>query len=465
MKKSLISCLLLLWFFGALAQRKCGIADERNAMIAQDASWIQKFENQRISLQSIADQYLQQHNSGGEHKSTTIPTIPVIFHIMVTNAQLARMGGMDGIQMRVDSQIAVLNRDYNRQNPDSLVIPDLWKPLYGNAGIHFGLAHTSPMGWNSPGYELKIIPDLPGGFNAGSGGNYGEAKYDSTGGLSAWDISKYINVWCYNFADASGYLGLTYAKSFTTATTRNQEGISIYYPALGCQDTGNTLFFPYGHSFRLGRTLTHEMGHYFEIWHTWGDDGFDECPWTALKRDDGIADTPPQGNSTAGNPVYSISGGTINDVCKDSMTVNMQPIGYACLDFMDYTDDSGMHLFTPMQAAVMASMVLPGGQSYSLTQHPELLQYPANTGIAGVKGDFNFIISPNPTTGLICVSSSQKIQKLELYNAIGQEIRQTPTPGQQENYYSIDLSGFSKGIYFLRCNFASGSVISKVLLQ
>ncbi len=465
MKKGVIFGLLLLWCVAAIAQRKCGIEDERNALIAQDASWIQKFENQRLSLQSIADKYLEQHHSGAEQKSTTIPTIPVIFHIMVTNAQLAQMGGIDGIKMRIDSQIAVLNRDYNRENADSVMIPALWKPLYGNPGIHFGLAHTSPVGWNSPGYELKIIPDVPGGFNEGPGRVYSAAKYDSTGGLNAWDNSKYINVWCYNFADVSGNLGLAYAKSFTTATTRDQEGISIYYPALGCQDTGGTLFFPYGHSFRLGRTLTHEMGHFFEIWHTWGDDGYNDCPWTGVHKDDGIADTPPQGNSTAGNPVYILPGGTINDVCLDSMMVNMQPIGYACLDYMDYTDDSGMHLFTPMQAAVMASMVSPGGESYSLTQHPEVLQYPANTGMAGLESDLNFTISPNPCNGLICVSSSNKVQKLVLYNAIGQEINLPSVIGLGENYYSIDLSGLDKGIYFLRCNFAAGSITSKVLLQ
>ncbi len=465
MRKGGIFGLLLLWGLGAFGQRKCGIVDERNALIAQDASWIQKFENQRSLLQSIADNYLAQHAEGKEQRATSIPTIPVIFHIMVTNAQLARMGGIDGLKMRVDSQMVVLNRDYNRQNADSVMIPSLWKPLYGNPGIRFGLAHTSPIGWNSPGYELKIIPDVPGGFYAGTGGIYSDAKYDSTGGLNAWDISRYVNVWCYNFADASGYLGLTYSKSFTIATTRDQEGISLYYPALGCQDTGGTLFFPYGHSFRLGRTLTHEMGHYFEIWHTWGDDGFDDCPWSGSHRDDGIADTPPQGNSSAGLPAYTIPDGTLNDVCQDSMMVNMQSIGYACLDFMDYTDDSGMHLFTPMQAAVMASMVSPGGESYSLTQHPELLQYPANTGIAGVNVGLDFSISPNPSTGLICVTSSQKMQKLVLYSAIGQEISLPPGTGQGENYYSIDLSGLDKGIYFLRCNFATGSITSKVLLQ
>lgn len=465
MKKWVIFGLLMLLGVLAMAQRKCGIVDERNALIAQDARWLGVFEQQRASLQLIADNYLEQQKSGAAQKPTTIPTIPVIFHIMVTNTQLFQMGGVDGIKMRIDSQIAVLNRDYNRQNADSVMIPALWKPLYGNAGIRFGLAHTSPIGWNSPGYELKIIPDAPGGFYGGSGGNFSSAKYDSTGGLSAWDISKYINVWCYNFAGASGYLGLTYAKSFTTATTRNEEGISIYYPALGCQDTGGTLFFPYGNSFRLGRTLTHEMGHYFEIWHTWGDDGFDECPWSALKKDDGIADTPPQGNSTAGKPVYTITGGTINDVCKDSMMVNLQPIGYACLDFMDYTDDSGMHLFTPMQAAVMASMVSPGGQSFSLTQHPELLQYPANTGIDDAERELNFTISPNPTTGLICVSSSNRMQDPVLYDAIGRQVSLPSAMVIGENYYSIDLSGFDKGIYFLRCNFATGSITCKVLLQ
>lgn len=63
----------------------------------------------------------------------------------------------------------------------------------------------------------------------------------------------------------------------------------------------------------------------------------------------------------------------------------MQPYGVASLNFMNYTDDVAMHMFTHDQAAVMAFQVSDSGESYSLTQHPELLLWSSRTAVKEVR--------------------------------------------------------------------------------
>ena len=480
---------------------RCGMQAYRNELIAEDPSWAAKFEAQRNSLQAAADYYMQQQKSGAlERTTSTISAVPIIFHIVVDSAQFNTLGGTAGIIARCDSQIAVLNRDFNMQNPDSGSIPSSWKPLYGNVGVNFGLARVDPSGNCSPGYEVKIITAT--GFSS-----IDSAKSASTG-LAAWDATKYYNVWCINYTGGlNGLLGITAPKSSSSLT---HEGVCILYNTLGCtaQDgtppanTGGTAGWVY--PYNLGRTLTHETGHFFEIWHPWGDDG-GQCPtWSStatatgtslssaggdngvtctsgVGNDDGLSDTPPESDAVYGNPTYNITGGTTFDCCQMNGSVNTQPMGIACLSYMDYTDDDAMHMFTTMQAAAMASMVLvstPGGtgatgtgtigENYNLTQNPSLLVACTSTGVAPSPTELKSSLSiyPNPTNGEINVTINSAVETLNeivVINLVGQQVM--TVKGQNKDYYSIDLSGMSKGIYFVKCNFASGSVTRKILLQ
>ena len=486
---------------------KCGMQTMHEAMIAQDPSWEQKLKDQRASLQAAADYYVQYKAMSQFQKTTTISAVPVIFHIIVDSAQFNTLGGTTGIIRRCDSQIAVLNADYNAQNADSTSIPTGWKSLYGNSGVKFGLARIDPSGNCSPGYEIKIITST-GYSNINSA--FPEAKTAGTG-LAAWDVTKYYNVWCINFiGGAASLLGITVPLSGTGScwgcSPVSQEGVCILYNTLG--STGPTGSAPGTGSwptpYNLGRTLTHETGHFFEIWHPWGDDNGQCDGWSSTAtitgsglsaaagdngvtctsgsgQDDGLTDTPPESDAVYGNPGYTITGGTTNDCCKMHGSTNTQPIGIACLSYMDYTDDNAMHMFTTMQAAAIASMVLVPtssgtgatgtgtiGENYNLTQHPSLLVPCSSTGIAPspVELKSSLAIYPNPTSGEINVSvnsAAETLNEIVIINLVGQQV--LTVPGQGKDYYSIDLSGMSKGIYFVKCNFASGSVTRKILLQ
>ena len=448
MKKTLLmlACATVALHTQVAAQRLCGFDLQRQAMIAKNPAAAQWFEQRRNSLQGIADNYL--NNTVANKTTATASPIPVIFHIIVDSAQFNQLGGTTGIKKRCDSQIAVLNRDFNRQNSDSTLIPAGFKPLYANVGIRFGLAHAAPSGAYSPGYDVKIITAT--GFT-GSTSSYATAKHAPTG-TDAWDVNKYLNVWCINFLDVSGLLGLTTPKSFTTAwppMPAEEVGICLLYNALG-KKTVASESYPSG--IDKGRTLTHEMGHFFEIWHVWGDDN-GHCPGSPGGADDGIADTPPQADMNYGNPALPKY-----DSCTSTGN------GVMCMNYMDYTDDGAMHMFTVMQANVMKAQVASTGENYTLTQQGGLLLDVASAE----DNSANFEVYPNPATGTVNVATGDAnagLKRISIINIVGQEVMTMDTQGLQKEIFSIDLSGMSKGIYFVKCNFASGSITRKLLLQ
>lgn len=468
MKKLLIALLCALYIVNsASAQRLCGFDLVKTSLIARDPSWAQKYEDHRASLQAVADNY--KLNQSGAAKLTSGVTIPVVFHFLLSPDQFTRIGGDAGIQRRIDSQITVLNRDYNHGNLDSALIPANWKPLWGNSGIHFGLAHTNPLGYGTPGYDVKMLPTVPGGFS-GVWNGYSDAKHNATGGQDSWDNTRYINIWCLNFTDISGLLGLTVSKSQTGGSgyPADEVGLCINYAAIGKREASTDYYIATGFGsdyYDLGRTITHEMGHFLEIWHTWGDDG-GQCPWSG-GMDDGIADTPPEADHKYYAYAYSIPGGTNKDSCHFNGATEEQPIGVASLDFMNYTDDIAMQLFTPDQCAVMAAQVASGGENYSLTQHPALLDW-GPVAINDPYNKYNLNISPNPAAGIVYVTynaATSDLKNITITNAIGQTITTLPITQLQPDIYSIDLSAMGKGIYFVRCTFASGSITKKILLQ
>jgi hypothetical protein len=469
MKKLLFfTCIALLFCpVGVFAQKLCGEEILKKALAAQNPGFAQQLEEQRAALQGIANAYEQQMKMQAAERTTSSAfPIPVVFHFILDSSQFNEIGGIAGITERVDSQIVVLNRDFNRENSDSVLILAGFKPRYASVGIRFGLAHTAPTGAATPGYELRIISTN--GF-AGSGNAYMDAK-DTTsnngpnsGGLNSWDVTKYLNIWCINFTDYNGLLGITvpqfYVSQGGVGMTEANKGICVRYNAVG-KRTLNTDSYP--SAIDLGRTLTHECGHVFEIWHVWGDDENDagQCPWDG-GADDGIADTPPQSVSTFGNPVLPDFDG-----CMDSSGVDMQPYGVMCMNYMDYTDDAGMHMFSIDQAAVMGAQVATGGESYSLTQNPGLLVYPGKLAVTQVSNENSFIVYPNPATGIVNIvfnQSKNDLQQVSVANILGQDVKIVNAVSQDN--ISIDLSGMSKGIYFIKCNFASGIITKKVLLQ
>jgi hypothetical protein len=460
----ILSCTL--FSFGSSAQgQKCGAQMLKESMAVRNPAFLRQLDSIHATHLSQAAALKLARQSGTLQKTTTLGTVPIIFHIVLNAQQLAALGGAAGIQERADSEIAVLNRDYNAANGDAYLIPAAFKPVYGNAGITFGLARRTPSGGCSSGYE--IITTSATGFDyngiAGSGAGFSDAKYDSSGGASIWDSSVYLNVWVINPTSPSGIAGLTVPKSFTTASGgffTAEEGVVINYGCFGVK-SANIQYFLNGVNggFAGGRTLTHEIGHFLEIWHTWGDDG-GLCPADAGGQDDGMADTPPEGNHHSGS--YSKPLPIVTDNCSSTGA------GVMYMNFMDYPDDPYALLFTQDQVTQMQSNIMPGGESYSLTTHPAVLDGTGcpNLSAANIQINHTLTLYPNPTNGLVNIATdnADRLQNITVTNILGQVMKNI-IPAAKGAIYSIDMAGMQKGLYFVQCYFTDGRVSGKIILQ
>ncbi|PZF72521.1 zinc-dependent metalloprotease [Taibaiella soli] len=434
-------------------KRNCGFGIALNKYEAKDPSFREKVH--AYQAEQVA-QYQQLRVNGALERGTGISPIPVIFHIVVDSALYNQMGGATGIANRVNTQMDVLNRDFNRQNADSSQIPAVFKTVYGNANIQFGLAHRQPDGTTTPGYEIKIVSStVANSIAGGSNSLFSAAKYSNQGGLDAWDNTKYLNVWVTKTGANTGnvILGVTVPQSSINygQAAQAEKGIVLSGYAIGVQSSATN-----GQTFISGitggRTLTHEMGHFFEIWHVWGDDN-GRCPGHPGGHDDDIADTPPQADATYGNPTFPLY-----DSCSAAGTN-----GIMFMNYMDYVNDNAMHIFTNDQIINMQASL--NGENYTLTQHPELLAWP--TAVTNVEQKNNFDIYPNPTTGSFNISfnGSGVLKAIHVLDMMGKNVQTININNQQNGIYPIDLSGMSKGIYFVQCQFDEGVISRKIVLQ
>ena len=266
------------------------------------------FEKRQSNLFTIIQQ--RRKNKSVEKTLATAAVIPVVFHIVMKNPGLVS-------EAQINAQLDTINKDYGGVNGDSIRIPSYFKSLFGKSGISFCLAKRTPTG--EPTTGIVRFTTIKDNFSNSDG----EAvKHASLGGDDAWDASKYLNIW---ICDLSGDL-LGYG-TFPGSTTLGEQGVVIDY---GCIPGGSLS------GFNKGKTLTHEIGHYFNLYHIWGDDD-GACTGT-----DYIDDTPNQANSTTGCP-----NGLQVDACSPATP------GFMYQNYMDYTGDDCLVMFTKDQVEVM----------------------------------------------------------------------------------------------------------------
>lgn len=245
-------------------------------------------------------------------------TVPVVIHIVMPDPSVVT-------DLQIAQQMKVLNEDFAGSNADTASVPAVWKSIIGHTHIQFCLAQRTPNGDPATGVVRVASTHAP--FDVSDAA--AEVKYTSTGGSDAWDSDSYFNIWVCRLA--SGNLGVATLPG--AGYVKEEQGIAVDYTGFGTSGTAES---PYNG----GRTVTHETGHYFGMRHIWGDDDADGV--ARCTTDDGIADTPPQGKRNFGCPSFPMT-----DICSPTFP------GIMFMNYMDYTDDACMHLFTAGQATVM----------------------------------------------------------------------------------------------------------------
>jgi hypothetical protein len=261
-----------------------------------------------------------------------VPTIPVVVHIVYNTPQ------QNISDDQVHSQIRILNHDYRKLNGDSIRVPDAFKPLAADARIEFKLACIDPNGNSTTGITRTSTNvtsfDIP---PTGSPPEAEKIKFTSEGGKDAWDTSRYLNLWvCRLGQSPTGGQLLGYAQF--PAGPPETDGVAIHYTAFGDNGTARP-------PFNRGRTATHEIGHYFGLYHIWGDDQFLSNPCSGT---DNVEDTPNQSGPNGGKPSFPET----SNACADT-----GPNGTMFMNYMDYTDDDSMYMFTIGQVTRMHASV------------------------------------------------------------------------------------------------------------
>ena len=299
--------------------RKCASNDLLQEQLASDparAATLQQIENQTAA-------YILEQKKNGNIGTQAVVTIPVVFHV-VYNTTAQNISDAKCI-----AQLNQLNLDYARLNTDAGNTPAAFSGLAANTQIQFCLAQRDPSGNATTGIIHKSTTSTS--FSSND-----NVKRSANGGDNAWDATKYLNIWTCNLS--GGLLGYAQFPGGSAST----DGVVVLYSSVGSMTSPGTAS-PY----HLGRTATHEVGHWLNLYHIWGDE-------SACNADDNVSDTPQQKAENYGCPTYpqtTQSGGRCSTSNPSSMFMN----------YMDYTDDACMNMFSAGQAARMQALFASGG--------------------------------------------------------------------------------------------------------
>ena len=315
-------------------------------------------------------------------------TIPVVVHILYNNDE------QNISDERVYSQIDVLNQDYNALNINLDNIPDDFQGVIADVGFSFCLVQKDLNGNSFSGIN-RVYTEVE-SFNMSDDA----MKKSDEGGVDAWDSENYLNFWVCNLS--GNLLGFATMPGDVSAEL---DGVVVDYEYFGVDLSSSS---PYN----LGRTATHEVGHYFNLEHTFyaGCSDWDSCD-----------DTPSISSPTYGCPEFP------QESCNSiDMTMN----------YMDYTNDACMHMFTSCQAELMIDALL--------TYRPNLIT-DADCSVSIDENIYNndIFIHPNPVLDKIFLSIEES--RIYLYDIYGREIL--------SNYYLdkafLDVSSLHSGTYII----------------
>ena len=272
-------------------RRSCGAMASHMALLEQVPSF-------RVNQARLENATTRRREAPINLKKAKVVTVKTIVHVIY------KTDDQNISQAQIESQIKALNKDFRATNPDRKQTPEPWKGLVTDTRIQFRLAKVTRTKTSKNGFS----------FDDG-------VKSTATGGIPPQDPTTHLNMWV--CALTGGLLGYAQFPGGPAAT----DGVVINYRAFGTTGTAQA-------PFDKGRTATHEVGHYFNLRHIWGDTP--DCSGSDM-----ASDTPNCAGPNTGTPSWPV------------VTCNNGPNGDMFMNYMDYTDDAAMFMFTAQQVLRM----------------------------------------------------------------------------------------------------------------
>ncbi|KAA9325475.1 M43 family zinc metalloprotease [Adhaeribacter soli] len=279
------------------------------------------YKSRLDQLEKQTKAYIANYSPASQRRLGTI-TIPVVVHIVSPGPTMGYV-----TDQQVHSQITALNRDFSKSNSDIANVPAAFVSLAADIQIQFQLASILRASTSLSVFEKRNIGDI------------NKIGFSPMNSSAAWDRDRYLNIWvCDLEAGFNGY-------GAPPLGDPRIDGVVLDYQVFGTQGT----VLP---NFNLGRTAVHEVGHWLNLKHIFGEshdaNGYPDC-----NDDDEVSDTPKQQGPNYNCPSFP----TNTQACDKSL-----PNGTMFMNFMDYTDQSCSLMFTEGQKRRMEAALEYGGR-------------------------------------------------------------------------------------------------------
>ena len=397
--KKILFTLVSVFCLSAYGQRTCGTDKKMAEFFAANPQ-------AKANREALKDFLV---NNDYKSKKAGLVTIPVVVHVLYSST------AMNISDAQIASQLTVLNNDYRKLNSDfGTIVPAGFQGVAADMELAFCMATKKPDGSTTTGIERKSVA---------SGFNFDDNYYKSSG-LVAWDPTKYLNIWVGNMSE--DYLGWAYLPDSAGAA---YDGLAIGYKQFG---TTGTATYPYN----LGRTATHEIGHYFGLEHPWGSvEDYGDTPNKSncgkTGWDDFCSDTPatyyPHFTKPTNVNIYTCVSTTL---------------GAMYMNYMDYVYDRQMAMFSNDQKTI-AQNTMAGPRASLLNSNACSL-----LAVDDVEKSNSISLFPNPAVNYISIASPLvKINEVEIFGNDGRLVKKTNINNEIDK---IDVRGLPAGTYYVR---------------